>query len=142
MNLAHLYTHPVSEDWRETSQYIQANEKPGDKVIVWNYHSEYLFNYYYKGKIKTYDAIINNVIDKDKAEFVGVTVEVPGLQKISGRTWFVLREAPENWTVAWMVYQKFMEHLEKNYKVIEHSKSRAHGSFSRYRQIVCNGDDS
>ncbi|MBA3993290.1 MAG: hypothetical protein C0469_07165 [Cyanobacteria bacterium DS2.3.42] len=122
MNLAHLFTHPVSEDWRETSQYIQAYEEPGDKVIVWNYHSEYLFNYYYRGKIKTYDVAVDHVLNKEKTEFVDVKLLVPGLQKISGRTWFVIREAPENWTVAWMVYQKFMEHLERNFNVLEHKK--------------------
>lgn len=122
MNLAHLFTHPVSEDWREISQFIQAHEKPGDKVIVWNYHSEYLFNYYYKGDLKTYDVSVDHVLNKEKTEFIDVKLLVPGLQKISGRTWFVMREAPENWALAWMIYQKFMQHLEKSYSVIQHDK--------------------
>ncbi len=122
MNLAHLFTHPVSEDWRQTSQFIQAHEKPGDKVVVWNYHSQYLFNYYYTGSNKTYDVLVYHVLNKEKTALADVRLDMPGLEKVSGRTWFVLREAPVNWFFAWTVYQKFMEHLQKNYKVLEHDK--------------------
>ncbi|MCC7526887.1 MAG: glycosyltransferase family 39 protein [Candidatus Melainabacteria bacterium] len=122
MNLAHLFTHPVSEDWRETSRFIQAHEKPGDKVIIWNYHSHYLFNYYYRGKNRAYDVIVGHVLDKEKTRLADVKLDVPGLQKISGRTWFVIREAPQNWLLAWMIYKTFKQHLKNNYKVLEYNK--------------------
>ncbi len=122
INLAYLFTHPVSEDWREISQYIQAHEKSGDKVIVWNYHAQYLFNYYYKGNNKTYDVIVNDVFDQARTKLIDVRLEVPGLEKISGRSWVVMREAPENWILAWTIYQMFKQNLETNYKVLEHDK--------------------
>lgn len=122
MNLAHLFTHPVSEDWRETSQFIQAHEKPGDKIIIWNYHSQYLFNYYYRGKNRAYDVIVGHVLNKEKTKLADVKLDVPGLQKISGRTWFVIREAPQNWLFAWVIYETFKQHLENNYKVLDYYK--------------------
>jgi len=122
MNLAHLYTHPVSEDWRQISSFIQEHEQAGDNVVVWNYHSQYLFNYYYRGKNKTYDVIVEHVLNREKTQLTDVRLDMPGLNEIKGRTWFVIREAPEDWLLAWTVYQLFMKHLEKNYKVIEHEK--------------------
>lgn len=122
MNLAHLYTHPVSEDWRQISSFIQNNEKPGDNVVIWNYHSQYLFNYYYRGKNKTYDVIVEHVLNQEKTDLIDVSLDMPGLNAVHGRTWFVIREAPEDWLLASTIYKLFMKHLEKNYKVITHEK--------------------
>ena len=122
MNLSHLYTHPVSEDWRQISKFIMEHEQPGDNVVVWNYHSQYLFNYYYRGNNKTHDVTAYHVLNKDNTDILDVRLDMPGLNKVTGRTWFVLREAPENWILAWTVYQVFMKHLQNNYKVIEHDK--------------------
>lgn len=122
MNLAYLYTHPVSEDWRQISSFIQEHEQAGDDVVVWNYHSQYLFNYYYRGKNKTYDVTVEHVLNREKTQMTDVSLDMPGLKAVKGRTWFVIREAPQDWLLAWTVYQLFKKHLEKNYQVIEHDK--------------------
>jgi len=121
LNIADLYLSAVHEDWRETAQYIQENEQPGDKIIVWNYHSDYLVGYYYHGENKTYDLMVHDKPDETGA-VTDVTLTVNEMPKITGRTWWVLREAPENWHVAWRAYKLIKKNLETNYTVIEHNR--------------------
>lgn len=122
LNLAHLFLKPVHEDWRELSHFVQEHEQPGDNILVWNYHSQYLFGFYYRGSNKIYDILVK---DKPNSNQSGNSPEIDlelrgGLPKITGRCWVVMREAPQNWQSGWEAYQLFKKKLETDYKVLEH----------------------
>lgn len=121
LNLADLFTNPVHEDWREISNFISSHEKPGDKIVIWNYHTHYLLGYYYRGNNAIHDVVVKDVLD-EKGRFKDIRLEVSNLPKLTGRCWIVIRQAPERWRMAWNVYHLLMQHLEKDYKVIEHDE--------------------
>jgi 4-amino-4-deoxy-L-arabinose transferase-like glycosyltransferase len=120
LNLAHLFLNPVHEDWREISHFVQEHEKPGDSILVWNYHSQYLFGFYYRGSNKIYDIIVKDKLDQSGKPTGAVELDLRGgLPKISGRCWVVMRQAPQGWAMGWESYQLFKKELEAKCKVLE-----------------------
>jgi uncharacterized membrane protein len=117
LNLTAMAANPVHEDWRAAMKVISANEQPSDKIVVWNYHASYLVSYYYKGKNSVYDLDIKDVAPDGNLKEAKLGAR--GLNKINGRTWFVMRKALKSLPQVWQTYQFIHLQLKKNYKILK-----------------------
>ena len=66
--LDYYYKHPVHEDWRAVCNYLTKHERPRDRIVVWNYHSKYLLGYYYHGKNKISDVLVNHQESQEQGQ--------------------------------------------------------------------------
>lgn len=121
LNLSSLVRHPVHEDWRLAAGYVERNEKPGDTILVWTYHSSYVWNYYYKGlnrdRVNDFQA---SLPEAGKPLQVGALDADSKPVAIKGRTWIIIRQSIKNWDRDWKIYQSVLAHLKEKYKVIKY----------------------
>lgn len=120
LNLYSLTVHPVHEDWRLATRYIEQNEKAGDTILVWTYHSSYVWNYYYQGlnreRVKDFQV---NLPEGGKQLQVGALAADNRLSPIKGRTWIVIRQSIKNWDHDWRIYQSVLAHLKERYHLLK-----------------------
>lgn len=115
-NLNYFYNHPVHEDWRAVSNYVMANEKPGDEIAVWNYHCQYSFPMYYKGKNHICDIkiMVRDIGDLSKGSYVDFQNSKP----LPGQRIMLVTRIPAlGWREAHKHYQVFLESLDKQFKI-------------------------
>ncbi len=127
-NLSYFYSHPVHEDWRMVANYVSAHEKQNDEIAVWNYHCQYSFPYYYKGKnhisdIKIYMKDRNDLSKGSYVEFIN-SKPTPGQ-----RILLVARVPSIGWTDAYSYYQIFLKNLDKQFKVLHKERVGMHEVF-------------
>jgi len=120
--LAFFYSHAVHEDWHPVGDYLTAHAKPGDEIVVWNYHSRYLVGYYYKGQNRITDLrVVTAPEPKDDPEHPVVRLQFMDLNPRPGqRIWIVSREAAEGWTRMHEVYLLYKEAIERRFNVLHH----------------------
>lgn len=120
LNLYSLAGHPLHEDWRLATKYVEQNEKSGDTILVWTYHSSYVWNYYYQGlnreRVKDFQV---NLPEAGRQMQVGALAEDNRLHPIKGRTWIVIRQSIKNWDRDWKIYQSVLAHLKEKYCLLK-----------------------
>ena len=83
VGLQRYYSQPKKEQWRETVQYIEANYKAGDTIILGTGYGQRPFSYYYQGGLPV--SPLPQVANSN--ELVSFLRDVITLQD---RAWFVL----------------------------------------------------
>lgn len=120
LNLYSLAGHPLHEDWHPATRYVERNEKSGDTILVWTYHSNYVWNYYYHGsnreRVKDFQV---NLPEAGKELQVGALEADNKLHPIKGRTWIVIRQSIKNWDRDWKIYQSVLAHLKEKYRLLK-----------------------
>ena len=111
------YKHPVHEDWRVVANYLEAHVKPGDEIVVWNYHSRYVLGYYYHGKNHISD--MQAEMGRDNAqtdEYVRLDLDLKPVAK--QRLWLVSREALPGWEEMYKAYGLYKQAINKRFDVL------------------------
>ncbi|MCW5821885.1 MAG: glycosyltransferase family 39 protein [Cyanobacteria bacterium TGS_CYA1] len=120
-NLNYFYNHQVHEDWRAASKYLMTVEKPGDEILVWNYHSQYSFPYYYSGQNHVSDIrmVVRDRFDLSKGSFVQFENIKP---KPGQRLLLVCRIPSKGFEGVFDYYQNFLENIDKQFKVLHRER--------------------
>ncbi len=121
-SLTFFYSHAVHEDWHPAADYLATHAKPGDDIVVWNYHSRYLIGYYYHGQNRITDLrVITYPEPQDDPEHPLVRLQFMGIDPKPGqRIWIVSRDAAEGWTRAYEVYGLYKEAISRRFNVLHH----------------------
>jgi len=122
--LHYYYNHAVHEDWRPICQYLVEHEKPGDEIVFWNYHSQYLIGYYYQGKNHISDMGV--VVQKTPVKIGNTTVKkyIVALDfdpRPGQRLWLIVRLSPAGWIRMHPIYKGVQNEIAKNFKIIGHN---------------------
>lgn len=121
--LIYFYSHAVHEDWRPVCEYIAGHEKPGDQIVVWNYHSKHLIGYYYRGHNNISDMKVitpDDANENDDQAIQKVNLQLEIAPKPGQRLWLVSRVAAPGWTHMHEVYGLYQVALAKRFKVLHH----------------------
>lgn len=117
LNLNYYYSHQIHEDWRAATNYVMSKEKTGDEIVVWNYHSNYSFPYYYHGKNRVSDirTIVRDRTDLSKGSFVQFQTIKP---EKGQRIIMVMRVPSKGFVQINEYYQNFLQTMDKQFKVL------------------------
>jgi mannosyltransferase len=121
--LGYFYSHAVHEDWRPVAQFITAHEKPGDQIVVWNYHSKYFFNYYYHGHNQISDLLVRKLGEDGKetdGEIKSALLQFEFVPKPGQRIWLISKQAAPGWARMYKAYCLFQQALDKHYNILRH----------------------
>ena len=117
VNLNYFYNHPVHEDWRAATIYVMSQEKAGDEICVWNYHSQYSFPLYYHGHNRVSDirVVVRNRDDLSKGSFV----HFENIKPTKGQRMLLVMHVPaKGFGHIYDHYQTFLKNVDKQFKVI------------------------
>jgi 4-amino-4-deoxy-L-arabinose transferase-like glycosyltransferase len=117
------YANPVHEDWRPVAQFIAEHEKPGDEIVIWNYHSSYFFKYYYHGKNRITDLLIRKLGEdgKETTDLIyAAKLEFEFPQKKGQRIWVLSKQAQPGWARMYKVYTLFQKALGEKFTILQH----------------------
>jgi mannosyltransferase len=118
--LSYFYSHPVHEDWRPVAEYIAAHEKPGDQIVIWNYHSRFLLGYYYHGHNQITDMKVLRVNPDDESPTRKLKVQLEFDPKPGQRLWLISRETAPGWARMYHAYGLYKECLGKRFNILHH----------------------
>lgn len=116
--LSFYYHHPMYEDWRDIAAFISANEKPGDQIGIWQYHSADLLKYYYRGPNEVHDMVVMPTRRDGSPYDVNVTVQ--GVPTLPSRTWFISRIPPKGWPAQYDLYEHYKAALTSQFHILRH----------------------
>ncbi len=118
VNLNYFYSHPVHEDWRAATKYVMSQEKAGDEICVWNYHSHYSFPLYYHGQNRVSDI---RVVVRDRDDLSkGAFVHFENIKPIKGQRMLLVMHVPaKGFGHIYDHYQTFLKNVDKQFNVID-----------------------